>query len=143
MQLSRKNIAEKEALYRQVKNILEEDENILFAYVFGSSVMHDAFHDIDIAIFLKTPNKSTALTQELDLEVRLSGALRLQVDVRILNEAPLPFRYNVLKTGRVILDRDALRRSDFESLTYRMYFDFERFRIEYLRGAKRVPFRYR
>ncbi len=139
MQKYTKSPVEKEALIKKILSILRMKSDIVFVYVFGSFNTGEKFNDIDIAIYLSDGDRASALDKELSLEVELLNRLQLPVDVRILNFAPLPFVYNVLKTGRVIVDRDSVLRSDFESLSYRKYFDFKRFRDEYLRGIKNAP----
>ena len=103
------------------------------AYVYGSFVMADKFRDIDIAVYLKQI-PSTPLHVELELETELGNIIKnYLVDVRILNNAPLSFRYNVIKSGKpiVVVDDDA--RTDFEEATLSNYFDFSPFRKMYLK----------
>lgn len=112
---------------------LEKRPNLLFAYVYGSFVMADKFRDIDIAVYLKQI-PSTPLHVELELETELGNIIKnYLVDVRILNNAPLSFRYNVIKSGKpiVVVDDDA--RTDFEEATLSNYFDFSPFRKMYLK----------
>lgn len=72
---------------------------------------------------------------ELKLEAELYNLIQYPVDVRILNGAPLSFRYNVIKHGRhlAVLDDDA--RCDFEEATVSNYFDFAPYRKMYLQEA--------
>jgi predicted nucleotidyltransferase len=101
--------------------------------VYGSFVMADKFRDIDIAVYLKQI-PSTPLHVELELETELGNIIKnYLVDVRILNNAPLSFRYNVIKSGKpiVVVDDDA--RTDFEEATLSNYFDFSPFRKMYLK----------
>ncbi|MGQ9631107.1 MAG: hypothetical protein ACUVXI_12495 [bacterium] len=63
----------------------------------------------------------------------IEGGLRIPVDVRVLNFAPLSFRYSVIRAGVPIFVRDDDARVDFEVLTLAKYFDFEPFRRMYLR----------
>ncbi|MGQ9631102.1 MAG: nucleotidyltransferase domain-containing protein [bacterium] len=54
---------------------------------------------------------------------RVSGGV--EVDVRIINEAPLAFQYHVIKTGKLIFCRDDKRRGRFEVRVMSEYFDFK------------------
>jgi len=50
-----------------------------------------------------------------------------------LNGAPLSFRYQVIRQGQVILDRDSDLRAAFEGMVFKKYFDFAPFRKRYLK----------
>ena len=125
--------SDKKIIMERLRYSLEKRPNLLFAYVCGSFVMADKFRDIDIAVYLKQI-PSTPLHVELELETELGNIIKnYLVDVRILNNAPLSFRYNVIKSGKpiVVVDDDA--RTDFEEATLSNYFDFSPFRKMYLK----------
>jgi len=135
--LSKKN---KNTRREKITSTLKSKKYIAFAYIFGSfalsskdSLKENTFNDIDIAIYLSKGNAQDSLSLELELENELEGILHIPVDVRIINNAPLSFQYNILKTGIVIVDRDKTLRADFEGLIFKKYFDFVHLRNEYLR----------
>lgn len=124
---------ERRVLIEKLARALLEHPEVSFAYVHGSFIKESRFRDIDVAVFLQgTP--VSELTYELEMEARLSEiAGRLPVDVRILNEAPLSFRYHVLKEGiAVAVKRDA-KRTDFIEDTIVQYLDFAPHRRNYLK----------
>ncbi|MDP2855165.1 MAG: nucleotidyltransferase domain-containing protein [Smithellaceae bacterium] len=124
----------KEDIVCRIECFLENYPDLLFAYVHGSFISQDQFRDIDVAIYIKsTPTE--LLLVELDLEAKLYNLVQYPVDVRILNSAPLSFRYNVIKDGRrlAVIDDDA--RCDFEEMTVSNYFDFAPYRKMYLQEA--------
>ncbi|MCD6094662.1 nucleotidyltransferase domain-containing protein, partial [bacterium] len=43
----------KKAVKEAIRAVLKNHEEILFAYLHGSFVKKDAFHDIDVAIYLE------------------------------------------------------------------------------------------
>ena len=49
----------------------------------------------------------------------------VDVDLRVLNDTPLEFRYNVIHDGIVIYSRDDKQRLEFESRALMEYFDFK------------------
>jgi predicted nucleotidyltransferase len=125
--------SDKKMIMERLRYSLEKRPNLLFAYVYGSFVMADRFRDIDIAVYLKQA-PSTPLHAELELETELGNLVKIYlVDVRVLNSAPLSFRYNVIKSGKpiVVVDDDA--RTEFEEATLSHYFDFSPFRKMYLK----------
>ncbi len=124
---------EKLFLVKKTAAVLQAKEGILFAYIFGSFNTSEKFSDIDIGVFTKINDLTSFLTIELEMERELGDVLHMPVDVRILNTSPLPFIYNVLKSGTVILDNNKSVRTDFEGLICKKYFDYMHLRNEYLR----------
>ncbi|MGZ6192418.1 MAG: type VII toxin-antitoxin system MntA family adenylyltransferase antitoxin [Syntrophales bacterium] len=124
-----------EEIITHIRSFLEKLPDLLFAYVHGSFIMDEKFRDIDVAIYLKAAPTSP-LQMEIDLETELANVInKCPVDVRILNDAPLSFRYNVIKYGKslIVIDDDA--RSNFEESTFSHYFDFAPYRKLYLKEA--------
>jgi hypothetical protein len=70
----------------------------------------------------------------LDLSVALHLGLRHDVDVRVLNDAPLAFRYQALR-GRPLVVRDREFLDELRERTWDEYFDFLPFARQYLREA--------
>lgn len=87
---------------------------------------------MDVAVLLATP-LAEPLPFELKLERDLEKLVRIPVDVRILNQAPQPFQYNVIREGKMLLDRDPNMRAAFEGNVVKQYLDFSRFRRRSLR----------
>lgn len=128
---------EKHRLIENLREALKIRDDIRFAYIFGSFVTEEAFRDIDLAVYLQDIDRKQAMLLEIDLERSLEDRLGYPIDVRIINHAPLPFRYHVLKDGFPLLDRTPDLRSDYEQWTWKAYFDFKHIRDEYLRGTAR------
>jgi len=106
---------------------------ILFSDIKRSFVTGERLRDIDIAVFLANPHEHR-IEEELSLESELSRVMKnLPVDLRIMNDAPLSFRYNVILDGRPVFVRDSDARFEFEESTFRNYFDFAPYREMYLR----------
>lgn len=125
---------EKEDISRRIEHFLEKYSNLKFAYVHGSFISQERFRDIDVAIYLQS-TPAEILPMELDLEEKLYNLVQYPIDIRVLNGAPLSFRYNVIKYGKrlAVIDDDA--RCDFEEATVSSYFDFAPYRKMYLQEA--------
>ncbi|MDI6889853.1 MAG: nucleotidyltransferase domain-containing protein [Thermodesulfovibrionales bacterium] len=126
-------------LIERIAAILKEKEYVLFAYIFGSFASGESFNDIDVGIFISGERLNSPLRLELEMERELEDAVRIPVDIRIINNAPPSFIYNVLKSGLVIVDNNKSLRADFEGLVYKKYFDFQHLRNEYLREIINAP----
>jgi predicted nucleotidyltransferase len=128
---------EKESIIESIKVCLKNRSDVIFAYLHGSFFIEDRFKDIDIAVYLD-PLPPSLLEAELELEANLSNVVkRYPVDTRILNNASLSFRYNVIKNGQPIVVNNDNIRSDFVEATLSYYFDFSPFLKEYLKEALR------
>jgi predicted nucleotidyltransferase len=129
---------QKENILENITSALNKHGEIVLAYVFGSFVQSDDFSDIDLGILVKE-KLVTPLNIELKLEIALEDIVHYPVDVRILNHAPLSFCQNVIRHGRVVLERDANLRADFTGNILKQYFDFMPFRRRYLREVANAP----
>jgi len=79
--------------------------------------------DVDIAVYLaESPFLSDV---KLDILGELIDIFETdEIDLVVLNTAELPLMMNILKSKKVIVDRDPFARHIFESLTMRKFFDF-------------------
>ena len=126
---------QKDDIERKITAVLKRRNEIEFAYLHGSFLEGD-FRDIDLAIYLnKLKTKKDALEYELALERELENIVNIPVDVRVLNNAPLSFRFNTIKGGRLLFGRDEMIRCEFESLTFVKHHDFKFHRDTYRREA--------
>lgn len=108
-----------------VKRALAAHPQILFAYLFGSLArgISSASSDIDIAVFLDENSDFTH--EKLDLLSDLIDNLGTdEIDLVLLNTAPLPLKARVIRNNELLMDREPYLRHAFESLALREYFDF-------------------
>ena len=131
-------IQEKEECINAISSLLQHHSEIFAAYLFGSFVTKESFADIDLGILLRREPEDI-LEYEIELESKLEKLDRFRLDVRVLNRAPISFAQNVIRYGRVIIDREPNIRSDFESYVLKKYFDFARFRQIYLAEVINAP----
>ena len=123
-----------EALRRQ----LIARPEIVFAVLHGSFVTDGPYGDIDVAVWV-TPAGRPATgwhRYATDLGADLTVTLGATIDVQVLNEAPLGFRYHAL-CGQLLLARDEEFFHDVRERTWDDYFDFLPFARENLRGMLR------
>lgn len=109
----------------QIRTILENNDTVVFAYLFGSSVSKTftPMSDIDIAVYL-SPNVNKS-KERLDLIGNLILALNTDnIDLVILNTAPLTLKARIIQNKETLVDKSPFLRHSFESLVLRQYYDF-------------------
>jgi len=82
---------QREVLSRQFREHLEQEAGVRFAYLYGSVLGSDRVHDVDVGLFLDDTAVPRQATIANNLSATLTAKVRLPVDVRVLNEAPLSF----------------------------------------------------
>ena len=110
------------AVLDQIRAELAHEPELLFAYVYGSFVESEVVHDIDIGVYVRSDKPENATTLALDVARRLTARLRLPVDIRVLNRAPVSFLYHVLR-GRLIISREEKLLTEIIEDTVRRYLD--------------------
>ena len=109
---------ERERIISAIKKILEKDNRVIFAYLFGSFVKGEVFNDIDIGIL--TREEVNPFVIQAELKERISRELskigfRKEADffdVRVLNDAPFYILGEIMTEGILIVDKDSLLRSE-------------------------------
>jgi len=129
---------EKEEFVDALSSCMQQHGEIYAAYLFGSFITEELFADVDLGVLLRREIEDI-LEYEIELENKLEKLGRFRMDVRVLNKAPISFAQNVIRSGRLILDREPNIRSDFESYVLKKYFDFAPFRRIYLAEVINAP----
>ena len=100
---------------------------VILAYLYGSEARGESttLSDIDIALVVKDRLAPEArLQMELALEVEFASIHHGDYDVRIINDAPLAVKAEVVQTGALLFAEADDVRVDFEASTRDAYFDF-------------------
>jgi len=82
------------------------------------------FHDIDVGVYVPEITPDEATDHGITLSQTLSKALRISVDVRVLNFAPVSFLYHVIR-GTLIFERDEEIRTHVVERTIQRYLDLK------------------
>jgi predicted nucleotidyltransferase len=123
-------------LIEELRRLLEPDTDILFAYLYGSSVNNpDLFQsDIDVGVYLKPGDLKEYVKKEEQLTAFLVSHLHNdRIDLRIINALPLLLKYSILRDGILIFSRDELERVDFETTSMIRFFELKPYLDEYNR----------
>jgi len=129
---------QKQKIMSAIQDELSKCEEIVFAYLHGSFLDENAFADVDVALFLNSTqvSKAETLSYELEKAVQLFRLIGLEIDVRVLNYAPLGFQFNVTK-GRLLFTKDERLHQEFIEHVWMEYMDFNFLSREILRDALR------
>ena len=132
--LIRRSRAEREVVLEAIQSAVEADPAVLFAYVYGSFLTDCPFHDVDVAVYLDPADPRATCSFLPDLASDLESVVHLPMDVRVLNQAPLGFRYHVFR-GKLLYSRDESLRVACVERTVGRYLDIEPLRRQALKEA--------
>ena len=107
-----------------VKRILLQDHNVIFAYLFGglSEGKVKPLSDIDISVYVR--DTGNLAEYKISLFDRLTDSLSTnELDLIILNIAPVSIAGRILENKLILVDKDPPIRHAYESLTLRKFFD--------------------
>ena len=95
----------KREILEKLKHILEEDNRIVLAYIFGSFIRRKAIRDIDIAIYA-----IPALTFDslLDLNARIELILRIPIDLVQLQDVSPSLKQKILMHGLILVMKNRI-----------------------------------
>jgi len=123
----------------KIKKIFSDENNISLAYIFGSQLKGKTgpLSDYDFAIFL---SRKPSFQFKYRLKNKLVNILNTeQVDLVILNDAPIELKYNVIATGKIIFQKNSMIRTKFEADTLSRYFDY----LPVLRAQKKEVLKFK
>jgi predicted nucleotidyltransferase len=116
---------------------LQKRAEIWFAVLYGSAAENQAFRDIDIGLFVirEAVPPASDLDYAFTLADQIQDLIKFPVDVRVINDAPLPFRYNVSRGIPLIVnDKEVYAR--FLERTWDEYLDFHPVALQYLKEQR-------
>lgn len=89
----------------KLKEFMSDDQNVYFAFIFGSYVKgkQKKTSDLDIAIYFKNPPKGVDLLYLINTLSDLTGK---EIDLVILNSASAFLRHQVMKYGSPLVVKD-------------------------------------
>lgn len=114
-----------EFLLSKAEAYLKSRSDVVFAYLFGGLAKKKPMplSDVDIAIYLL--EGLDMVEKRMEILGKLMMLLETdEIDLVILNTAPLTLKMKILENKKVIVDNNPFLRHRYESLTMREYFDF-------------------
>lgn len=123
----------------KIKKIFSDENDISLAYIFGSQLKGKTgpLSDYDFAIFL---SRKSSFQFKYRFKNKLVNILNTkQVDLVILNDAPIELKYNVIAAGKIIFQENSIIRTEFEADTLSRYFDY----LPVLRAQKKEVLKFK
>lgn len=120
-----RNLKSIEERIEKVRGFCQKREEIIALYIFGSYGTYEQppLSDIDLAILYRSIPK---IEEELDFEVKISEIFeRDDIDIVILNKAPIDIQIEVLSKGEIIYCSDELLLTEFKERVFYQYGDYE------------------
>lgn len=121
------------------KKVFNKYPSIIAAYLFGSRARGDSspISDYDFAVLL---NDKTDKRKFTDLKLSLMGdlcaALKADnVDIVILNEAPVLLKHRILRDRKVLFCRSHLKRIRYETGILIEYLDQKEYEMSFAKGV--------
>lgn len=111
--------------------LLKQNEDVLFAYIFGSQAKGTAHprSDVDVAVYCADipPDPEggvRAVERQIALSLAIEQAVGKPTDVVVLNRASLDLRQNVLTHGELLFSKHPAILAKFKQTQLQQYQDF-------------------
>jgi predicted nucleotidyltransferase len=110
-------------------------DEVLAVYLYGSRARGTASpeSDVDLGVLLRSAPPPSLHGVARDLEAAVERAVKVPVEVVVLNSAPADLVHRVLRDGVLLLERDRAARIRFEVQSRNEYFDLAPLRRLYRR----------
>ncbi|MHA1229367.1 MAG: nucleotidyltransferase domain-containing protein [Candidatus Helarchaeota archaeon] len=115
------NQKKKNEILEKIKIELNKRKEIIFGYIYGSFIYFEKFHDIDIGIYVDKAQidpKTDFIDYEINLSTELELKINFPIDVKVINDAPLYFQFNVINGQLISCKNDELLGSFIEKTVY-------------------------
>jgi uncharacterized protein len=113
------------------------DADVIAVYLYGSLARGSATasSDVDLAVLYRNAPGRTFDALPLALEAELEHLLGREVQLLVLNEAPVDLVHRVLRDGKVLVERDRAARIRFEVRARNEFFDLTPILEQYRKAA--------
>jgi predicted nucleotidyltransferase len=116
----------------KITELMAADRDVMAFYSFGSLVQEDLkpLSDFDFGVLLSNElDRTQMFDKHLELIGVFTDTFRTdEIDLVLLNDAPMRFSYNIIKSGKLMHCRDSTELTEFIEKTVKLYLDFRFFR---------------
>lgn len=111
----------------RILRYFSERPEVTALYVFGSfdTSFERADSDIDIAILVSKESKKELEVLKSEYYNASPGFSMRTADIVVLNAAPTYLKHRILKTGRILIDKNPSLRKEFTAIVLQEYFDYK------------------
>lgn len=114
------NASKREKITTILTKVLNSEECVTFAYLYGSFVTDNFFRDIDIFVYINKDEDFFVYPANVK-EKLFDAVAKLGIDtfvvdsfdVRIINDAPYDIMIDILREGRLVVDKEPDIRKDY------------------------------
>ena len=123
----------KEEIGNKIKNFLQSKPEIVFAFIFGSFIKNETYHDIDIAVYLNNNFDKHDLEKfpygyESFFISELTILVKENVDFVVMNNADITLQQRIINKGILLFSKDERVRISYENFIRKLYIDSENIR---------------
>jgi len=127
----------KSEIENQIADFLKTKGEIMLAYIFGSFVQNNYYHDIDVAVYLREdfdrkdfPNgslreKKHPYGYESSMIGELSSLTKMNIDFVVMNNATILIQQRIINKGMRLFSRDESFRIQYENRIRKLYIDYQ------------------
>ena len=109
-----------------LQDVLEADERVAYALVFGSSARGTRHTESDVDVALGLARGASPAALELgEIASKLEAAAGRRVDLVLIDEAPPGLAYRVFRDGRLLFERDRKALVERKARAILEYLDFQ------------------
>lgn len=112
-----------------------ENDAVAALFIFGSAAKKqlNPLSDLDFGVLLSPNlNKRERFEKRLELIGIFNETFRTdEIDLVVMNDAPLRFSYNIIKGGELLFCKDRAILVDFVERVVKLYLDFKFFRDDF------------
>lgn len=119
--------ADMRAEIERILSYFTKRSEVMALYLFGSfdTPFERADSDIDIALLVFKGDKKELEVLKSEYYGASPGFSMRTIDIVILNTAPTYLKHRILKTGRILLDKNISQRKEFTTIVLQEYFDYK------------------
>lgn len=130
-------VVSSERLEQHLCEFFQSRAKVCSVYLFGSRAAGAARadSDVDVGLLYFQAPPATLTSMPFREEAELSAELRLPVQLIVMNTAPVDLVHRILRSQRLLLDKDPSFRIRFEVKRRNEYFDLKPILDQYRRRA--------
>lgn len=125
-----------------ISAFLQQFDEIVFAYIFGSFATKEHYHDIDIAVYLNDKFNKNDFTKypygyESEMISKLTQLTRKKIDFVVMNKMGITFQQRIINKGILLFCKDKSKRIAYENYIRKLYIDsanIRKIKRKYLSG---------